>query len=312
MAKEKTKDMTKTKKIVNITILVLQILIIIACIAFSIVMVVSSKGNQEGKLRKGVNLMPVMSNSMDGDQKDSFTINDLVFIKRFESKEEKVEVIKEGQIVSFKQFLPDAKAIVYVTHRVVHVVTDEERAAYAAENKGASIGYDFITQGDLAKELNSDAKEYKNYGDAEGYYTGQIKGLGGVITFLKKPEAFFPLIVVPLVLLLLYNAYVIIKAALDARLIKLNAEKDEQTKQAVAAALAAAGFAMPTEEIEEAKVPVEEVSAEVSTKKEELDVDEIKKKAVEEYIKQQAIEEYKLEQEKLAKQAKEKDEKEDK
>lgn len=301
----------KQKRILNITIITLQVIFILVCIIFSIIMAVSSMGNKKGELNDIINLMPVMSNSMQGDNPDSFNTNDLILVKKLDDEGRKN--LKVGDIVTFKAYEPKVKAMIYISHRIVEI--DEHGR--------------IITQGDYAKVISPDSKEILAPREIEGIYTGKVPKLGAVITFIKKPGPFFGLIVTPLALLLLYNVYLIIKAVLDNKFAKLENDKQEAIKQATMEALQAVGInvnntvinnlspveqldgtAQETVDVEKANVvaiepPTEEseeekkkrIIAEYLAEQERKKIEEEKRQAEEEQ-KKKIIEEYLAEQEK--------------
>ncbi len=295
---KKSKLNPKQKRILNITIITLQVIFILACIVFSIFIAASSTGNKKGELNDVINLMPVLSDSMKGDAKDSFDINDLIIVKKLDDEGRKN--LKVGDIVTFKTYEPAVKAVIYVSHRIIEI--DE----YGR----------IVTQGDYAKVISPNSKEIHMAKDIEGIYTGKIAKLGGVITFLKKPGPFFGLIVTPLALLLLYNIYLVVKAVLDNKFSKLEEDKEEAIKQATIAALQAAGISVnnnmtadmttaPTQSAESATEPIEESEEDKKKRiiaeylaEEKRKAEEEAKKQAEEEQKRKIIEEYLAEQKK--------------
>ncbi|MGN0796733.1 MAG: hypothetical protein ACI4M5_00850 [Christensenellales bacterium] len=309
MSTKQSKLDAKTKKTLNIVIIAIQVLIIVACIVFSIVLLVSSMGNKEGKLNDILNLMPVMSDSMVGDNPDSFNIDDLVLVKKL-SDEDK-QNLKVGDIVTFKVYDATLQAKIYKSHRIVKICQEGD----------AEWEYcDVITQGDAAQKYidqiledesiseDEKLKRIANYQDQlylsqiEGIYTGKIEKVGGAITFIKQPAAFFGLIVTPLALLLLYNIFVIIRGVTKAKDDRHRAELEEseakhkaemdELKALIMGGSKPADTSQPSiplddneREEELKKQAVAEYLAEQERKARE---EEIKRKAVEEYLASQA------------------------
>ena len=294
MSTKQSKLDPKTKKTLNAVIITIQVLIIVVCIVFSIVMLVSSMGNKEGKLNDIINLMPVMSDSMVGDNPDSFNIDDLILVKKLSDEDKKH--LKVGDIVTFKVFDPSLKAIIYKSHRIVKIcqVGDPEWE-YC----------DVVTQGDAAqKYIDQDPtnianyQDYLRYSQIEGIYTGKIPKVGGAITFIKQPAAFFGLIVTPLALLLIYNIVVIVRGVTKAKDEKHKAELEESEAKHRAEmdelkAMIMGGGAKPAD-TPQPSIPLDDKEREEELKKQAIAeyLAEQERKAREEEIKRKAIEEY--------------------
>lgn len=280
MSTKQSKLDPKTKKTLNAVIIAIQVLIIVVCIVFSIVMLVSSMGNKEGELNDIINLMPVMSDSMVGDNPDSFNIDDLILVKKLSDEDKKN--LKVGDIVTFKVFDPSLKAVIYKSHRIVKICQEGD----PEWNK-----CDVVTQGDAAqKYIDQDPtnianyQDYLRYSQIEGIYTGKIPKVGGAITFIKQPAAFFGLIVTPLALLLIYNIVVIVRGVTKAKDEKHKAELEESEAKHRA-------------EMDELKAMIMGGSKPADTPQPSIPLDD---KEREEELKKQAIAEYLAEQERKA------------
>ena len=293
MSTKQSKLDPKTKKTLNAVIIAIQVLIIVACIVFSIVMLVSSMGNKEGKLNDIINLMPVMSDSMVGDNPDSFNIDDLILVKKLSDEDKKN--LKVGDIVTFKVYDPSLKAVIYKSHRIVKICQEGD----PEWNK-----CDVVTQGDAAQKYidqNPDNianyQDYLYYSQIEGIYTGKIPKVGGAITFIKQPAAFFGLIVTPLALLLIYNIVVIVRGVTKAKDEKHKAELEESEAKhrAEMDELKAMimGGAKPAD-TPQPSIPLDDKEREEELKKQAIAeyLAEQERKAREEEIKRKAIEEY--------------------
>ena len=294
MSTKQSKLDPKTKKTLNAVIITIQVLIIVVCIVFSIVLLVSSMGNKEGKLNDIINLMPVMSDSMVGDNPDSFNIDDLILVKKLSDEDKKN--LKVGDIVTFKVYDQTLQAKIYKSHRIVKICQEGDVEWYDC---------DVVTQGDAAQKyvdpiledenLTEEEKyeliarkgyrDYLRFSNIEGIYTGKIPKVGGAITFIKQPAAFFGLIVTPLALLLLYNIFVIIRGVTKAKDEKHKAELEESEAKHRA-------------EMDELKAMIMGGSKPADTPQPSIPLDD---KEREEELKKQAIAEYLAEQERKAK-----------
>lgn len=263
---------------------IVQVLIVVGCIVFSILMIANPGGYKEDNSKINISYMPVLSESMSG----TFEKGDLIFGKKIDRDDEgKVtEILDIGEVIIF--IVDDANESEYVfinTHRIVGYyyeykdsegrksgysdmlfaenVINQETALEFANNYGWTdfeiIGY--VTSGDN-KEIYKD-KEYKidNYvpllDQVLGTWNGKkLSGVGGVITWIQDPTHFFIVILVPLILLFGYNVWIVIQYVIEV--------KTEKAKKLALEEAKAGGISLEEEE-------------------------EIKRKAVEEYMKKMGI-----------------------
>ena len=78
-------------------------------------------------------------------------------------------------------------------------------------------------------------------GDIQGIYVGKLAGVGSAVFWLQDPTHFFLVIMLPLILLLIYNAYLVVRFVMDAKL--------KKQREQIAAETAAQGGAIDVEEI---------------------------------------------------------------
>lgn len=294
MAKEK-----KEKGKVRIWIEnIIEILIVIVCLVFSIVTIANPGGVKEDYSKISVSWMPVLSESMSG----TFEKGDLIFGEKIgRDSEGKVnEILDINDVAIFIVNDPKLSEYQYInTHRVVgyyyeytedgksyagydrllgeESVTDAESASafatslgwtefnitgYVTSGDNKSIYYvDGDITGELIKPSNTALIDdyFPSIQGVIGKWNGKkISGLGGVITWMKQPTNFFFVVICPLVVLFGYNVWVIIQYVLEVKTAKAR------------------------------KLAYEEALANGISKEDE---EEIKRKAIEEYLK-------KLEQEK--------------
>ena len=253
MAKEKKVE-SKTSKIVNLVIMIIEIMVIIAGITFSIIMITGNKSTTD-ELGTGTNITAVLSDSMDGTITDykvkSFKIGDLLIVKNIRSNAEAQAELKKGDVITYTGVGPDG-SYGLISHRIIQIETqkigDEE------------ITY-FWTLGDKQYTGNEEIDLYNSKkiigADIQGVVTGQISKIGYAIIWFHNSTNFLVSVVVPLALLLIYNLYVLIKMVVDYKIKKV---KEQQAADVAA------------------------IRAESST----IDEEEIKRKAIEEYLAKQA------------------------
>lgn len=294
MSKEKIKKEKKEKSKVRIWIEnILEVLIVVSCLAFSIIMIASPGGVKDDYSKINVSYMPVLSNSMSG----TFEKGDLIFGKKIEKDEKgKDRILDIGEVAIFVVNNPTQSEYQFInTHRIAGYfyeykdsennyfvgydklfhessVTNYETALAYAESQGWKdfkiLGYktsgdnksiyykDGDVNGELLDEKNTNLVDasYTPLDNVIGTWTGKkLSGVGGVITWIQKPLNFFLVIMIPLILLFLYNIWTVIKYILEV--------KTEKAR----------------------KLALEEAHANA------IDEEEIKRKAVEEYMKKMGI-----------------------
>lgn len=158
----------------------------------------------------GRGFLPVLSDSMEGSNRDSFDEGALVFV-RILSENDKKKLEKDDIITFF-----DATLNAINTHRIVYVsenyvVTQGDKAAasakyvHGADNTG--IQYEIVT-----------------YANIKAVRTGHINGLGGAINYLQTPVGFALFVILPVVLLLAYQGFVLTKTLLAVNKEKIEAK----------------------------------------------------------------------------------------
>lgn len=253
MSKKNTdgKPMSKGKKALNIALIVFELAIVIVAIAFSISILLSTGYESSSDFgESSLRLMPVLTDSMAGDKDDSFKAGDLIIVKSAEKVD--LSTLEVGDIITYLDYV--GGDLQFVTHRIIDI---EEN-----EMSNGTVIREYTTRGD-AEDPETAIPKTLYAGDIKGVYVGKLAGVGSAVFWLQDPTHFFLVIMLPLILLLLYNAYLVVRIIIEAKLKK-------QREQLVGAT--ANGAAQP------------------------LDEETIKRLAVEEYIKKKAVEDYIREQ----------------
>ena len=267
--KKENQPESRTKKIVNIVVMAIEVLIIIACITLSIMVIIGSKSTTE-ELGSGLNMTVVLSDSMDGivekdDYSDashpvgSFAKGDLLFIKSISTNDE-CATLKVGDVVTYLSNVKGTSQL--VTHRIVKIEENE-----------ATGGYVFYTLGDKERVYVSyytpEQQEEDNIQKSKKYYSENIQGVvvakvakvGTVIGWFQDSNHFLWSVVVPLALLLVYNVYELIRMIMAARIKKIE-QKSKEELESIKLSMAQSAAQTVDSSIEE----------------------EIKRKAIEEYL----------------------------
>lgn len=254
MTKKAEKPMSKGKKALNIALVVLQVAIVIVAIAFSVSILLSTGYESNTDFGKSsIRLMPVLTDSMAGDKEDSFKAGDLIIVKSAEKVD--LSTLKVGDIITYLDNV--GGDLQFVTHRIIDIKE--------SEMSSGTVIREYITRGD-AEDPDTAIAKTLYAGDIKGVYVGKLAGVGSAVFWLQDPTHFFLVIMLPLILLLLYNAYLVVRIIMEAKLKK-------QREQLIGATSEGAVI---------------------------LDEEEIKRRAVEEYIKKKAVEDYIKEQEQSA------------
>ncbi len=165
----------------------------------------------------GRGFLQVESDSMTGKNDDSFVIGDLIVVKKATTK--RINKLEVGDIITFYDYKAqdDVNRKSFLnSHRIVEVRT-------------TNSGKVFITQGDKAVEsglvYNPNDQLYnvtiERYFDVvsdtqvKGIYVSKVEGFGNVVNHISNN--FFWYVVLPILLFLVFEVFVVVKNVLDLR-----------------------------------------------------------------------------------------------
>lgn len=189
----------KQKKVFNITVTALQIVVVLLAIIFAAIILCNPNIDSAEVSGSSIKLLPVLSNSMDGDKDDSFKEGDLIVAKIPKDK----SALNIGDIVTFKYNVGGANRL--NTHRIIEKETTAE---------GLTV---YITQGDAA---DADQRERIMADEVLAVYDFHIAGLGSAIHWLQNPTNFLLVIVLPLIILFIYNIIMFVRMMVMAKMAK--------------------------------------------------------------------------------------------
>ena len=215
------KPISKKKRILNGIFLGVQIALVVLAMVICLIVILNPNSKDEVS-PVGVKLLPVLTGSMDGDQKDSFPAGSLVIATSPKKNGDKFEPLKEGTIVTFKQREEESGEMILVTHRIVEVVPIDEGVIK------------YRTQGDANPLPDEDLKLP---GDILAIYSFHIKGIGWALTWIRDGYHFIFVIIIPLGLLLIYNIYLVAQIVVENKMKKAKAAAAESAKQAALASI---------------------------------------------------------------------------
>ena len=242
----------KQKKIIDIVVTSLEVIVVLIAIIASAI-IISNPNPVSANVSKGsVKLLPVLSGSMDGDYKDSFKKGDLVIA----GNPKNVLQLKEGDIITFKG--SEGGYDILITHRIVEVIKDDDGVNART----------YITRGDANPENQT---ETVNPYEVLAVYKSHLKGVGNTITWLQQPKHFLLVIILPLALLFIWNIIIFVRMIIQWKMEKAAAnggaiDEEEIKRKAIEEYLASQNGAKDKEETDvENKEDGEENKEENST-----------------------------------------------
>lgn len=239
--KELKTPMTTKQKVwfgVKIALNVIFYLLILLVLLFSISNIRAKNKNDQIPNIFGKGYLNVLSDSMTGDNKDSFNTGDMIIVKIANKKN--ISKLELGNIVTFYDYrLASNKGAgsALDTHRIVYI------------DKTNNDSYVYYTVGDkIAKQLNFDASKlnadnyltilnslgsnnYQAFGSTEirGIYSGKWSGFGKTIQTINNH--FIAIIIVPVAILLVFEIGVLVLNIMRAREEKLKLEMKETSQE---------------------------------------------------------------------------------
>lgn len=256
MEELKTNEKSKNKKMLKNVLLIIECVIIAICIIFSIIVI-----SQPGELaKKGTTkFLPVQTDSMtptipvgalvitkdvlpEGETYNLGTIVTFVvhaspsnyldthrivgYRYKDETNQFKNVYYKKGEmenLADFKEKFPSYEVIAYVTRG------DKFTVSYGSLDDCA-----FTKDGSEMDVTSFDDPLFLDNNDIVRVYSTHVNGIGSVLTWFMKPTNFFIVILIPLILLFLYNAYGVIKIIIQLKVKKVKEEStinEEEVKR---------------------------------------------------------------------------------
>lgn len=233
--------MTTKQKVwfgVKIALNIVFYILILLVLLFSISNIRAKNKNDQIPNIFGKGYLNVLSDSMTGDNKDSFNTGDMIIVKIANKKN--ISKLEVGNIVTFYDYrLASNKGAgsALDTHRIVYI------------DKTNNDSYVYYTVGDkIAKQLNFDASKlnadnyltilnslgsnnYQAFGSTEirGIYSGKWSGFGKTIQAINNH--FIAIIIVPVAILLVFEIGVLVLNIMRAREEKLKLEMKETSQE---------------------------------------------------------------------------------
>lgn len=210
---EQTIVTTKQKvwKISKIVLTVIFYLFIALMLLFSIA-TLGTKTKRDIPNLFGKGMLAVASDSMEGSKPDSFKKGDLIFVKVL--TEEAKQTLEPDQIITFYDH--EKKAL--NTHRILNVNKDSE---------GKVTSFDTYRDKDNGKDDTD-----RLLVDVVGLYQGsRLKGFGNVISFMQSQLGFALIVIVPVIIMLAWNGYLLMKNVFVIKKEKMMEENESEKER---------------------------------------------------------------------------------
>ena len=209
---ERVKARPSVGSIIGTVLLAVLCVILIPLLAINITLIVKGALYPD-ELTDVFNIAPVaIDNSyMEGEGEGCFNEGALVFIKTFESDEER-QAVEQGDVVAFR-WLEDDGSVNFTVYRILGVTRDEETGLITS----VSVRADNVPEGEGTAPIPVEI------GDVVGILNGSGAHLGAFAMFLMQPLGVLLFVGVPVVI---YVVVDIIRITIHNRKVR-KAESDE-------------------------------------------------------------------------------------
>lgn len=231
-ARMKEKEMSKGWKITSIVLNVVFYVFIAILLLFSIS---NLKMKDELSIPSlfGKGYLTVQTSSMEGEEEDSFTRDDLIFVKVVNDKnrEKLVSGLEVGDIITFAYYSDEIGRTILNTHRIVGNSYDSEGKKYYI-TQGDKYGMDPAKKYEKDCDISTKDPNYSDYYETisaeniKAIYTGKMEGTGRTMKFLQTSNGFLLCIVLPTALFFIFEAVVLVM-----NFMKIKNEKNELARQ---------------------------------------------------------------------------------
>lgn len=184
----------------------------VAIVLFAVILAASSIASKgKGYVNiLGSAYLSVASQSMEGDNKDSFNKGDVIRIKILNDQQKKE--CQVGQIITFVDYDITIDGVPQLnTHRIIEVVPAGGKVYYR-------------TKGDNNDEPDRVQRASE---DVVGVYKGKANGIGNVMLWVQTKNGFLVCVVVPSIIVLIYAIAMLIVNIIEVNKKKALADKKD-------------------------------------------------------------------------------------
>lgn len=209
---ERVKARPSVGSIIGTVLLAVLCVILIPLLAVNITLIVKGALYPD-ELTDVFNIAPVAIDNtyMEGENEGCFNEGALVFIKTFDTDEER-QAIEQGDVVAFR-WLEDDGSVNFTVYRILGVTRDEETGLITS----VSVRADNVPDGEGTAPIPVEI------GDVVGILNGSVDHLGAFAMFLMQPLGVLLFVGVPVVI---YVVVDIIRITIHNRKVR-KAESDE-------------------------------------------------------------------------------------
>ena len=209
---ERVRARPSVGSIVGTVLLAVLCVILIPLLAVNITLIVKGALYPD-ELTDVFNIAPVAIDNtyMEGENEGCFNEGALVFIKTFDTDEER-QAVKQGDVVAFR-WLEDDGSVNFTVYRILVVTRDEETGLITS----VSVRADNVPEGEGTAPIPVEI------GDVVGILNGSVDHLGAFAMFLMQPLGVLLFVGVPVVI---YVVVDIIRITIHNRKVR-KAESDE-------------------------------------------------------------------------------------
>lgn len=209
---ERVKARPSVGSIIGTVLLAVLCVILIPLLAVNITLIVKGALYPD-ELTDVFNIAPVAIDNtyMEGENEGCFNEGALVFIKTFDTDEER-QAVEQGDVVAFR-WLEDDGSVNFTVYRILGVTRDEETGLITS----VSVRADNVPEGEGTAPIPVEI------GDVVGILSGSIDHLGAFAMFLMQPLGVLLFVGVPVVI---YVVVDIIRITIHNRKVR-KAESDE-------------------------------------------------------------------------------------
>ena len=209
---ERVKARPSVGSIIGTVLLAVLCVILIPLLAVNITLIVKGALYPD-ELTDVFNIAPVAIDNtyMEGEGEGCFNEGALVFIKTFDSDEER-QAVEQGDVVAFR-WLDDDGSVNFTVYRILGVTRDEETGLITS----VSVRADNVPEGEGTAPVPVEI------GDVVGILNGSVDHLGAFAMFLMQPLGVLLFVGVPVVI---YVVVDIIRITIHNRKVR-KAESDE-------------------------------------------------------------------------------------